>query len=792
MQDFVDSELFVFSTQRLVLDFYAKNPQASSADIANSQDLHLRAQDSHTQTPHTQAQVQTPQTPIERAMSVGDFFAHVFFVPDRMLIPRNIQKVILCNIIADMPNITNVFVFEHSFLGYLESSDFLISFFRELTLHNVDLKQIPLQDIYGDYVEHLQILEQIWDRFSQKLQEYKFCATPKISEIQIVSEFLRAFSKVHIALDGFLNPLEIFILQQAMQITSIILHIQIDRYNKEHFKWLGISLCENHNYEIDLASKTILSQSAYPQALDIKAFGFSMRISQASYVLEKIQELLGAGIDADKIAVVLPSKDYQNFLYTLDLARNLNYAMGKSIVDSEWFMVLEKTLSQAESIDSSESYFDFINQCIAQSQISHQIPSVILHKIQEILLQYEPIHAEIQKLQWADFVELFLREIKELSIDDVGGGQIRVMEVLETRGLDLEYVFVVDFNASTIPKVKDSDMFLNSALRQSLDMPTMKDRQDLQKHYYYQLFLRASKARLTYCANDEENPASMIDELGIPTFDGDERFALFEQIAMKPYQEEEIIDTIDSSFVFSYSSLKVLLQCKRKFYYYYMCNLKKPLPPNTNQEIGESIHDSLKEAYGAHLNQMLYQKDIEMIEREFYAHILPQSRIQEFLFEFHRFEMAGFWEYEKQRAQNGFQVIGCEVAKEGVIEGRRVKGRFDRIDIENGVIKIFDYKFQKYPKTDKEAQRFLSLQLGLYTMLEAQNLESSAESRDIEVGAFFLRDSNVFQSISKEALHNAKEEIQSALQESHAEMNFEKADYKQCARCEYVAFCNRA
>ena len=73
-----------------------------------------------------------------------------------------------------------------------------------------------------------------------------------------------------------------------------------------------------------------------------------------------------------------------------------------------------------------------------------------------------------------------------------------------------------------------------------------------------------------------------------------------------------------------------------------------------------------------------------------------------------------------------------------------------------------------------------------------KSLQTNAESRDIEVGAFFLRDSNVFQSISKEALHNAKEEIQSALQESHAEMNFEKADYKQCARCEYVVFCNRA
>lgn len=741
----IESKLIVFSTQRLVLDFYAKNPQS-----------------------------------IAKAMSMKDFFEHLYFVPNKTLISPVLQKIILYNIISQMPSMTNLFTFERSFLGYLESSDFLGHFFREIVTHNINFAKIPTKDIYGDYAEHLQILESIFNRYNQKLNEYGFCAVAHQDEAQILGEFIISFSQIEVYLDGLLNPFEVWLLNQSARLTPLIIHIRTDRYNKDHFKWLGVEIQAGFEYAIDFTSKAIKTQKPLHTKHDIKAFSFDMRLSQSAYILEKVRSLLDSGVSAQDIVVVLPDMNYRDFLQTLDLAHNLNYAMGRSVADFEWFEKLEKMCqAKAEHTSHIESLSVIIQNLV--------IPPKILEKMQYILAQYEWILSEIKTLSWEDFTHLFLQEILALSIDDVSGGKVRVIGILETRGLEFEYALIADFNDGFIPRVRDDDMFLNTAMRQALGMPTLKDKQDLQKHYYYQLFCNVQKTRITYCSNDEESQASLLDECGIKTYNGDERFILFPQKSLPAYKDEEIIGRIDSNFIFSATSMNVFLECKRKFYYRYILKVLQDKEPSENLELGNAIHKALFTAFKKYENKHIVSADIKAIKEDFESNLFAQAnnKTQEFYYLLVCKQMRGFWREEEKRAKEGFRVLGCEISYEGEIDGRKIKGRFDRIDAMQDGIRILDYKYKKNYKAS-----FPRLQLTLYKML----LEKDSEYKDkqITAEALFLREyEGHYQALEDEDFIQEQEKIQNLITESQSEISFELADYGKCRGCDFAGFCNR-
>ena len=50
-------------------------------------------------------------------------------------------------------------------------------------------------------------------------------------------------------------------------------------------------------------------------------------------------------------------------------------------------------------------------------------------------------------------------------MDDVRGGKVTVMGVLETRGVRFEAVVIVDFNEGVVPATSSKDQFLNSQVR---------------------------------------------------------------------------------------------------------------------------------------------------------------------------------------------------------------------------------------------------------------------------------------------------------------------------------------
>lgn len=752
MKEFFEqkSPLYVFSTQRYVNEFYR-----------GFEDGFL------------------PQ-----AMGVGEFFSSVVYAPCAKFVPKNIRRVFLLKAIAETENLNPALVFEKSFLGYLESSSFLFNFFDEMTSFSIDIKQIPLRDTYGDYQEHLEVLFKIYETYSKKLTEYGFCDTLKEGNYEILNEYFEDISCVEFYLDGFLSHQERAILEKISQIVPVFLHIRTDRYNMSHFNFLKTTLEPDYDYKINLKTSEIISQEPMGNRGEIEIFGFGSRISQVALVFQRVNEWLQSGIDTQKVAIITPSEDFAKYLKLLDKYNNLNLAMGKNIEEFSYIQILKeklKSLKQASiesSTDKEEHSLSWLVRISSEVLAQSENKASLLNFHNELIASYGNIKNIFDNFSYADILELYLSDFSNFRIDDTSGGKIKVMGVLESRGLSFESVVIVDFNDQFVPSFKDSDMFLNTTIRKSLKIPTIKDRQDLQKHYYLQIFKNASKIDIAFVNTQSNIKSKMIDELELATFilNGDEKYTIFPINEEKTYQEEEIIEKIPSDFVFSASKLNTFFSCKRKFYYAYMKKLNPP--KESSGEISSILHDALSIQYQAFVGKPLDIKTIRENLNKYIHQIQLDAQINQLKLEVNNFELEKFWELEETRSSQGCMVLGCEKIFETKIEGFDFTGRIDRIDEVDGKIYLIDYKLKSEVKIDANDFQLLVYEYG------ARSLGYKGEIKG------YLYDLKKGNLIEEESFEEKKQVLLDQLQAFDKEVNFEKTqEKKSCRYCAYTDIC---
>lgn len=855
----LDSRLFVFSTQRAITSFYASQQEGL----------------------------------MPKAMGIDELFSRAFFTPSKSAASTHIYRILLHTILRTLldqrPALTKLLVFEQSFLGYLQGSEFLLPFFREIARHKVAMSEIPLRDIYADYEEHLAILEEIYTRFVARLDEL---GLERLDDKQeVIKEFVQGFSQIEIYLDGLLNPIEQDKLYALSAYTPLYIHIDTDSYNYAYFRWLYAEIEPGFSYTIILDSREVDSKGVAkgadcrkvdssgvamgstpsttlarkhalpdPKQIHIHALYFELRIAQCSFVLEKVRKLLASGVSGDEIIIITPDESFSEYFALLDSAHNLNYAMGRELLSSPkiraWCDELRSVLeaitqrpnamsdlafvesiftyifTQANAKANTQTSLDSTNAPIYQAHSSLDSSHIALldtlppcplttrlqAKILGIIGDYLRVESVLEEFGYEQLLELLFLRIQELGVDDVFGGKVRVMGVLETRGIACDYVIMVDCNSGFLPRIKESDVFLNTAIREKLQMPTLQDRENLQKHYYYQLFMRARKGVfVTFTHNEEARESSLLNELelqgvSITRDNGDNLYALFAVNEPKPYVEEEIVAKV-GDFVFSPTSLAVFAECKRKFYCRYIARLKEPEPLESTFDslaLGELVHKALEHSYGARVGVVCDKACMQMIEQECQEYLrtqLQHTQTQGFSYELIRQDLRGFWQLERRLAGSGFFVLACEqgFVSSVAIDSKQYKitGKIDRIDkLADGKWRVIDYKLSKPSKASRDKHL---LQLAFYRLA----LESSAlvfsdtasalagtKPARIESMVYYLKDAKPQKDrallLSQEDFHAQKERIIELFKQTSGEVCFEKTqDTTSCVHCAYADMCNR-
>ena len=412
-----------------------------------------------------------------------------------------------------------------------------------------------------------------------------------------------------------------------------------------------------------------------------------------------------------------------------------------------------------------------------------------LPKISDALLQEklkEPLYLikillrkfKDENLSLGNLIDLFLLEISRIKLDDVRGGKVTVMGLLESRGLQFDGVIIPDFNDDLVPKRSSGEMFLNSALRARAGLISHADRENLQRFYYDGLLRGAKKSAICYLQSVEKLPSRFLKSFEVrqdAEFSQEDYLRLFGREEFKPAlcgQEDPVARHDFFAEELSFSRLDTFLECKRKYYYRYVFGLKEGLKfGEDNALLGKILHTSFQRLYERAGMKFSMQKF-----RSIYSQLAREAGIARFDAELELKSVE-----KLARLLEGHEQIwsfsGSEIPLKGELDGVQLSGRIDRIDEDKTGRKfIIDYK---RGSAKKHMEKF---QLTFYRALLAQECECAYLS---------LKDCAFAAPGDKTpSLENLRETLSSIGKEFTSEVAFTRTEAVQsCEYCDYKIIC---
>ncbi|MCH5314069.1 MAG: PD-(D/E)XK nuclease family protein [Helicobacter sp.] len=734
-------------------------------------------------------------------MMMSEFFAQAVIIEGYRALPEAMRLLLSLEILKECAKeLQRVnFIFEESFLAFLESSQFLFGFFDELSQAQVDIGEIPLLDTYGDYEDHLYVLEWVQKRYKERLEEllyYDKLILPPKAKMRINEDFIRHFESIHLYIEGIISKAHLALLTHIASLSTLKVHFCFDEYNAS-LPFLPSYILEQcspfHRYSFDFKTGEMLSCESISFQAQVRSYSFSLRISQVALVFYMIHQWLQSGVNEEDIAVIVPDEHFVQYLALFDKAHNLNFAMGRDITHSLAYKHLQDMLSDYKE-ESAILPYERICEGIQTHLASYEDrqSKKVREYVSELLFIWE--NGGFTERRYAEVLELLLEELKHYSIDDVMGGKIRVMGVLESRGFVCKKVIIVDFNEGVIPSVAQSDLFLNSALRKKLQMPTIKDKEQLQKHYYYAMFSTADEVVVSYVENEDRHRSLLLEEwdkyVKVQEYNGDAHFALLAEGEKLEYCEDSFTGEIPKKL--SPSRLKVFLECPRRYFYQHIEYLSD-IGQESGAFLGNILHQCLESIYAPYVG-----KKISLNAREVHHNALKwlESYVQENALsaldraniKLLSYELEKFLDeyYKTQKGQ--IEILCLEEQMEAQYGGFVFSVRPDRIQKSDEGIEILDYKYRKNFEPTKDAEKTTDFALLLYKHAFWQNYPQYA-SLPVKLGYWDIKKAAV---VEEESIEEKERILLEKLQSLQGEIVFSKTEKRTtCHYCPFVELCDR-
>ena len=396
---------------------------------------------------------------------------------------------------------------------------------------------------------------------------------------------------------------------------------------------------------------------------------------------------------------------------------------------------------------------------------------------------------EAEELGLKEWLFLWLKALSKVTMDDVRGGKITVMGVLETRGVHFEGVVIVDFNEGVVPATSSKDQFLNSAVRAFANLPTKNDREALQKQYYKRLLEQASESVILYSTSDNKLPSKFLYELGLSK--AEQTQAQFDLLYAQPSQLKVENDPLVENFnareiTWSASRLKTYLECKRKYYYRYIQKIQAKEDDELNE--GSFLHTVLERIHERN-DHYTSSNELELAIHKQIDALLPfddaKTAYRKLLW---KEKLKGYIETQIEHFQADWRVIHREKEFSTQIGGLNFKGRIDRIDQNTTDTLVLDYKSGNVDKEPKKLnpEKITDFQMSIYSQLLA------GKYQNISLAFLKILDGGEMQEVTLLEERNALLEEHIAILKQTKHFVAEKCDdLQKCKWCEFTLMCGR-
>ncbi|MFW2579463.1 PD-(D/E)XK nuclease family protein [Aliarcobacter butzleri] len=705
-----------------------------------------------------------------------------------------------------------------NFTKFLKQSDYIYRFFLELASEKVEIEEIQNVDTYDFYLEHLEILKAIKKKYIEILEKNSYVDKINLDKhYQINGNFLDKFQDIELHFEGYFTKVEFEIVEKISQKIDTKIIFYSNSYNQkslEVFKNLNINLKIDYKYKIDLTNKIIIDEEEIKSLLEnYEIKGFSSRLNQIAYIKSCIEKSVLNGVNPKDIALVLPDESFVSSIELFDDERYFNYAMGKSIKNKELYQISnaiylylsedeEKNISNMSYLKIDKEFIDksikpFWNK-VTNKELFVSITDFIKQKEKniELIEKYDELLYKLNitlfsnenKILLKDVYKIFLQKLSSITLDDINSGKITVLGLLETRAVSFDTVIVCDFNESYIPKISVKDKFLSTRLKQLANLPTQFDRESLQKYYYKRLISSSKNVFISYVNSETNQISRFANELFEKNIATDTNDSFYKHILYDnhkiSYFDEDIISKIDlTKFIWSATSFKNFLECKRRFYLQYILKINEhtiSLKPK-GYELGDIIHAILED---------YYSKDNKNSIEELFLKYKSSNPFLTLDLEVWKKKLLNFYEFDKQRLKNR-EIIMIEKEFNCSFNNINIKGIIDRVDKFEDNYEVIDYKTSSTLSVDtlKTYEKSVDFQLEFYYIALQQLFKNS------NIKAFYY-DLNECLLKEEVAIQEKLELLSSKFDElkelSKNDINFSKCEDKSnCLYCVYKIICNR-
>lgn len=705
-----------------------------------------------------------------------------------------------------------------NFTKFLKQSDYIYRFFLELASEKVEIEEIQNVDTYDFYLEHLEILKAIKKKYIEILEKNSYVDKINLDKhYEINGNFLDKFQDIELHFEGYFTKVEFEIVEKISQKINTKIIFYSNSYNQkslEVFKNLNINLKIDYKYKIDLTNKIIIDEEEIKSLLEsYEIKGFSSRLNQIAYIKSCIEKSVLNGVNPKDIALVLPDESFVSSIELFDDERYFNYAMGKSIKNKELYQISnaiylylsedeEKNISNISYLKIDKEFIDksikpFWNK-VTNKELFVSITDFIKQKEKniELIEKYDELLYKLNitlfsnenKILLKDVYKIFLQKLSSITLDDINSGKITVLGLLETRAVSFDTVIVCDFNESYIPKISVKDKFLSTRLKQLANLPTQFDRESLQKYYYKRLISSSKNVFISYVNSETNQISRFANELFEKNIATDTNDSLYKHILYDnhkiSYFDEDIVSKIDlTKFIWSATSFKNFLECKRRFYLQYILKINEhtiSLKPK-GYELGDIIHSILED---------YYSKDNKNSIEELFLKYKSSNPFLALDLEVWKKKLLNFYEFDKQRLKNR-EIIMIEKEFNCSFNNINIKGIIDRVDKFEDNYEVIDYKTSSTLSVDtlKTYEKSVDFQLEFYYIALQQLFKNS------NIKAFYY---DLNECLLKEeiAIQGKLELLSSKFDElkelSKNEINFSKCEDKSnCLYCAHKIICNR-
>jgi inactivated superfamily I helicase/RecB family exonuclease len=754
---------------------------------------------------------------LPKMTTIGEFEKKALLVPGRTFIDEE-SKILLMQEASDFSNFRSLNI-DREFFTFLKNSKYLFSFFEELAVELTDIKTLKQFDTYASYDEHLEILETLQQKYIELLHEKKYVDKMTLPSLyKINKKYIQSFSQIDLHLEGYLNRFELKVFEEIAEHIPLFIHLHTNRFNQKMvtiFENYGLQLKQDYAYILNFQTKEIIESNPLPTPeTKYRVSAQQSSIEQIAFVKKRVYDFIQKGYAPEDIVVILPKSSTVELLNLFDEENNFNFAMGFTFRKSTIYQKLD-ALYNYYMEKNHENYYRIRNLGFEPEKIEEMLKKwssrlgkkEIVNILHEIIPKEESEAYKLYETEWLLFqkllpalghypfhkiLHLFLNRLSKLTLDDVRGGKITVLEILETRGIQKDALIVVDFNEGVLPSISRKDLFLSSSIREACQLPTPADRENLQKYYYSRIFDQAKEVAICYIHDDQNQPSRFLEELNLTTYlheEGDMKHILLPFHKPNPHFEKaDLIQKYDFRKIpLSASALKTFLDCKRKYYFKHIQKLSEfEIPKVIDDEriVGTLLHDALKTIYQKKSAYFDQEELLLDLQKELYLRS-EQNPSLRFIIDKWIELLKPFIHHEIKRFAEGFQVYATEKKFSVMFDHLQLTGNIDRIDQHKEQFFIIDYKSGKIPSTTaRTIEKTTDFQLQFYYLI-TQELGNIADAYyyDLKKG-----------SLETEALFDEKLDLLYSHFESlkATEYNFTMTEeLKKCLFCPYQKICNR-